>query len=36
LASVSLDECKAAATAALAARSAEDAENSARKILEKN
>jgi phosphotransferase system enzyme I (PtsI) len=36
LASVSLDECKAAATAALAARSAADAENSARKILEKN
>jgi phosphotransferase system enzyme I (PtsI) len=36
LASVSLDECKAAATAALSARSAEEAENSARKILEKN
>lgn len=36
LASVSLDDCKRAAEAAVAARSAEDAESAARKILENN
>ena len=36
LASVDLDQCKAAAQAALGARSAEEAENLARKLLENN